>query len=250
MRILGFSTGAIALGDFQRAIRILSNHNLQAIELSALRATELQSLVNARKALDLSQWQYIGFHAPSQYQPDDEQLIVETLLHQVPENWPIIVHPDAMHDFALWRKLGRRIAVENMDRRKRTGRSREEMDAVFHQLPDARFTFDIGHARQYDTTMTEAYRLLTTFSERLAWMHISEVSMNTSRHERISFASRIAFQQVAKLIPENIPLVIESRVECHQIDAECRAAQESLRILSWQETQKMTPITTTVAANF
>jgi hypothetical protein len=239
MRILGFSTGAIALGDFRRALELLSGHSLPAIELSALRTEELTPLVGALDTLDLSGWKYIGFHAPSQYEKRDEAGIVEMLEERVPEGWPIVVHPDAIHDFALWRRLGGRIAVENMDRRKRAGRSCEEMKSIFEQLPDAHFTFDIGHARQFDTTMTEAYRLLRAFRDRLAWMHISEVSSHTSRHERISFASQFAFRQVAALIPKKVPVIIESRLDdradADGIRAESEAAERSLPIQSNEE---------------
>lgn len=229
MRILGFSTGAIALGDFSTAIATISSHRLPAIELSALRTAELNPLVDAFDTLNLAAWKYIGFHAPSQYEPSEEEWIVETLRNRVPEEWPIVAHPDAMRDFTLWRRLGRRIAVENMDRRKHTGRSCEEMQSIFKQLPEARFTFDIGHARQYDTTMTEAYRLLTAFQDRLVWMHISEVSSNTSRHERISFASQFAFRQVAALIPQHIPVIVESRNCSLDVEAEIKVANESLQ---------------------
>ena len=238
MRILGFSTGAIALGDFYLAIEVLRPHRLPAIELSALRTAELSPLVEALNTLDLTAWKYVGFHAPSQYESTDEAWIVETLLERVPRSWPIIIHPDAIHDFALWRRLGARIAVENMDRRKRTGRSREEMECIFDKLPEARFTFDIGHARQYDTTMTEAYRLLIAFGDRLVWMHVSEVSSDTSRHERISFASQFAFQQVSRMIPDNLPVIIESRVERDRIEAELSAADQSLNAVYRDEARE------------
>ena len=38
MRPFGFSTGALALGDFRLALRMLEGIDLDAIELSALRA--------------------------------------------------------------------------------------------------------------------------------------------------------------------------------------------------------------------
>ena len=72
-------------------------------------------------------------------------------------NWPIVVHPDAMFDFSLWREFGNLLCLENMDKRKPVGRTVQELDRIFQELPDASFCFDIGHARQVAPTMTEAY---------------------------------------------------------------------------------------------
>ena len=56
----------------------------------------------------------------------------------------------------MWRQLGDRVLVENMDKRKPVGRTVEELDLIFEQLPAAGMCFDIAHARQVDSSMTEA----------------------------------------------------------------------------------------------
>ncbi|MGI0084760.1 MAG: hypothetical protein ACREBQ_06730, partial [Nitrososphaerales archaeon] len=65
MRPIGFSTGALAYGDFRRALDILQGKRIAAIELSALRETELAPLIGALDSLDLSAFTYISVHAPS-----------------------------------------------------------------------------------------------------------------------------------------------------------------------------------------
>jgi hypothetical protein len=65
MKCIGFSTGALARGDFRRALQMLSGKNVNAVELSALRQDELAPLVQQLGQLDLSRFQYISFHAPS-----------------------------------------------------------------------------------------------------------------------------------------------------------------------------------------
>ena len=45
MRRVGFSTGALARGDFRRALQMLAGKNVSAVELSALRQDELMPLV-------------------------------------------------------------------------------------------------------------------------------------------------------------------------------------------------------------
>ena len=41
MSLFGFSTGALALGDFRRALELLQGVDADAVELSALREKEL-----------------------------------------------------------------------------------------------------------------------------------------------------------------------------------------------------------------
>ena len=157
MRPIGFSTGALAYADFRHGIELALSIPCEAIELSALRQPELLPMLDALDELDLSRFSYVSVHAPSQIQPECEAALSKRLLEELPRRWPIIVHPDAIHDFGLWREFNSLLCIENMDRRKLIGRTAKELDLVFKQLPDATLCFDIGHARQYDTTMTEAY---------------------------------------------------------------------------------------------
>ena len=104
---------------------------------------------------------------------------------------------------------------------------------MFDLLPAARFCFDIGHARQVDPTMTEASLLLQTFGDRLTEVHISEVN-TASRHDPISSNAVIAFQKVARYIPEEIPIILEPLIDAGQsdIDAEIQRARDALSTLS------------------
>jgi hypothetical protein len=116
-----------------------------------------------------------------------------------------------------------------MDKRKPIGRNVRELRQTFDSLPDARFCFDIGHARQVDPSMTEASLLLKAFGDRLAEVHISEVN-TASRHDPISRNAVIAFQSVAKYIPEDVPIILETLIDEGQseIPTEMQRAREAL----------------------
>ena len=73
MRDIGFSTGALALGDFRSALHMLEGHNCPAVELSALREAELPGLMDALADLDLGRFKYISVHAPSKPDADPPQ---------------------------------------------------------------------------------------------------------------------------------------------------------------------------------
>jgi hypothetical protein len=227
MRPIGFSTGALAYADFRQGLAMIQRKKLSVVELSALRQNELVPLLNALQILDLSAFKYVSLHAPSQFQPDFEVNFVNRLLGEVWREWPIVVHPDAISDFSLWRQLGSAICVENMDKRKPLGRSVRELAFIFGELPEATFCFDIGHARQYDSTMTEAYFVLREFGARLRQVHVSEVN-TSSRHDPLSYASILAFQQVAHLIPADVPLILETPVKEEDMLNEIGKVQQAL----------------------
>jgi hypothetical protein len=219
MRTIGFSTGALALSDFALALEMLRDAPVSAVELSALRVGELAPLAEEADALDLSRYRHVSVHAPSRFTAGEEPAIIELLRSFTAWGWPIVLHPDTIHDPARWRGFGPMLYVENMDKRKPLGRTVAELRRVFDQLPGAGLCFDIAHARQCDGTMTEAYRILTAFGDRLRQIHISEVNTR-SGHDRISPYSLRAFQRVASLIPEDVPVIIESRIPPEQIHAE------------------------------
>lgn len=227
MRPIGFSTGALAYADFARGLEMVRQHGLQVVELSALRQNELVPLLNAIPRFNLADFRYISFHAPSSFDLEWEATLCDLLRAGADPCWPIVVHPDAISDFGLWRELGEAVCIENMDKRKPIGRTACELRDVFRQLPQATFCFDIGHARQVDLTMTEAYLILREFGSKLRQVHVSEVN-SRSRHDALSYSSMVAFREVAQLIPEHVPLILETPVGESEIEAEIDKVRQAL----------------------
>ena len=223
---IGFSTGSLALDDFRRGVKIANNGRVKAIELSALRENELDPLISWLESLqaDLAPFEYVSFHAPSRIKSLSEQELVKRLQKIADKDWSIIVHPDLIHDVALWKKLGKAVCIENMDRRKETGRTAAQLRRVFDKLPEATFCFDIGHARQVDPTMQEAESMLQSFGDRLRQVHMSYVN-SQSVHERLNFESVMAFRRVSDLIKDSIPVILETPLDPHSIDDEVSTAE-------------------------
>ena len=229
MRPIGFSTGALAYGNFREGLRMLGQKEVQAVELSALRQGELDPLLQAIPSLDLSRFDYISIHVPSQFEAGWEAVMWRLIVGGVPGGWPVVLHPDAIDDFGIWRELGASVCIENMDKRKPVGRSVGELARIFAELPDATFCFDIGHARQFDPTMTEAWLILREFGSKLRQVHVSEVNTR-SKHDSLSYASILAFQEVAHLIPEGVPLILETPVLERDMRVEIEKVREALPI--------------------
>jgi hypothetical protein len=227
METIGYSTGSLDRTDVLGALRLLEPHGTGAVELSALRTHELKPLLRRLDELPLGGYTHVSVHAPSSFSARDEPGIAAALLPVARRGWLVVLHPDAIHDPAPWQAFGDRLCIENMDRRKCCGRTVEELLPVFARLPRASFCFDVAHARQCDTSMTEAYRLLTEFGDRLRQVHVSELD-DESRHVRLTPSGIWACQQVAGLVPVEIPAIIEAPVHPHEIGAELHASMEAL----------------------
>lgn len=217
MRPIGFSTGALALSDFRRGVELQCRGDITACELSALREWELDGLLCALPELDLSHFHYLSFHAPSRLDKLDDKRIVEKLSPLASRRIPIVVHPDIIRDFAPWKELGDLLLLENMDSRKGVCQTAYDMDWFFQKLPSARFCFDIAHARQIDPTMSIAADLLLRFRSRLAEIHISEVNWQC-KHVSIGTAAKWAYRRIARLIPKDTPVIVESLLQGELID--------------------------------
>jgi len=200
---------------------------LNAVELSALGQSEVADMLAMLDGLPLDDLEYISFHAPSKLQGVSESDLIQQLQPIIARGWPIIVHPDIISNVDAWANLGRQVLLENMDQRKPIGRNTKELRQLFAQLPDARLCFDIAHARQVDPTMSVAVEILTEFADRLAELHISEVD-SASRHVKISRMAMRSYQRMSSLIPDNIPVIIESMLDEADVATEVEVARECL----------------------
>ena len=224
MPSIGFSTGALFKEALAEGVAAAEQMNLDVIELSALRFRELTSLVEFVATHSLAHFTYVSVHAPTDYAPDQEGDIAAALLRVASKwHWPIIVHPDCLSNFNLWKPFGALLCIENMDKRKTVGRTVEELTTVFEQLPEAKLCFDVAHARQIDSSMTEAYRILRTFSGRICQVHLSEVT-SSSKHERISDAAVEAYREVAWQWPHSAPVIWETPVRPEEARGEIEQA--------------------------
>jgi hypothetical protein len=222
MRTIGFSTGALAFGDFRRGLSLLAGGSVRAIELSALRERELPTLMANLDELDLSQYSYVSVHAPSRIESMEESAIAEALSPCIARRWHVIMHPDAIRDHGCWRDFGELLCLENMDKRKPSGRNVDELRPHFAALPAATLCLDLGHARQVDPTFGIARHILAEYGDRLTQLHLSELNVR-SQHERLSMASVWAVGEIAHLIPD-CPVILESVVKPDEIETELEMA--------------------------
>ena len=107
MRPIGFSTGALARGDFRKALTLLQARGIEVVELSALRLDELEPLITALPRLDLASFKFVSIHAPSRFGAELERRVVSLLNVEHARPYPVAVHPDVVFTPSIWRGFGR-----------------------------------------------------------------------------------------------------------------------------------------------
>lgn len=179
---VGCSTGFLVeqRGDWTALVGEATALSLRAIELAALAEDELPDLLAFISEDPALPCDYVSVHAPSKgrVMPEDELIAVLAELPAWVET--IVVHPDTLEVVERWAKLGRRLAVENMDRRKASGQTAEHLASVFDRLPEAGLCFDVAHAWAVDPSMREGLAILDAHGRRLRQLHVS--SLDDDQH--------------------------------------------------------------------
>lgn len=221
---LGFSTGALFKDRLHPGVQLSRDLNLRVIELSALRLRELPGLLEFIEQNDLSSFQYISIHAPTDFSRGEEESVAAALRSiAVARRWNVVVHPDTIFTPRFWKPLGELLCIENMDKRKPVGRTVAELEGVFAEFPLAKLCFDIAHARQVDTSMSESFRILRAFRQRICQLHMSELSSG-SKHDRISDVAVESFREVLDFLPCAVPVILETPVGVNEARLELEQA--------------------------
>lgn len=174
---VGASTGYMSghRGDWDALARMAAEESLGAIELCALSEPELPGLVDWLDAGPSLPFRWVAAHGPTKARAMPETDLVVRLARLAQHVEAIVVHPDTMEERALYRLLGPKLAVENMDTRKAAGQRADQLREIFDELPEARLCFDIAHAGVVDPSMAEGERILQQFGARLSHVHVSSL---------------------------------------------------------------------------
>lgn len=172
---IGISTGVFTAsrGDWPALVDAACKVSSFAVELSALSGDELPGLISYLLRKPRLPFRYVSVHAPAKHQGLEEPTLVRQLAELPVWIRSIVAHPDVVSDTAAYRALGTRLVLENMDDRKCTGRTADELEAFFDELTDAGLCLDVGHAWSIDDTLAVARELLDRFRSRLRHVHLS-----------------------------------------------------------------------------
>jgi sugar phosphate isomerase/epimerase len=207
---VGISTGVFdqLRCSWQPLVAAACDVSTYAVELSALSASELPGLIAYLAGKPRLPFSYVSVHAPVKGH-DVGEAQTARLLDDLPL-WvrSIVTHPDALRDLRLYRELGTRLVLENMDDRKQTGRTADELVAIFDELPEAGFCLDVAHAHSVDPSMSAAQELLDRFRSRLRQVHVS--SLRDGRHVSLTEEDEELFASTLERC-RDVPWILEAR---------------------------------------
>jgi hypothetical protein len=212
---VGISTGVLAeqRGDWGALVDRAAAFSGAAVELSALHADEVPGL--AALLADPASWaprfSFVSVHGPAKGTAGGTGALCRLLDALPAEAATVVVHPETIGDLASLAPYGRRVAVENMDRRKPDARTADELGRVFAALPDAAFCFDIAHAASVDPTLAAAAELLRRYGSRLSHLHVSSLD-DHGHHVPVTGAD---WERYAPLLAEcaHVPWILEAELE-------------------------------------
>lgn len=181
----GLSTGwdVVTRQNFGAAIEAARLFSPGAIELSALSTNDIPVLIeflnNVQNRAELQNFKHVSVHGPAKHLDGNWGQIIANLQQLPPEVARIILHPDTLgKNIGLFKVLGSKLVLENMDCRKDSCRTAAEMQRVFESLPEAGFCLDVAHAWTIDPSLEVGQELLNHYGDRLVEVHLSGIESN------------------------------------------------------------------------
>lgn len=177
---VGASTGYMvdSRGDWPALLNKASRVSSFAVELTALSEDELPGLLGYLDSAPPLPFRYVSVHGPSKARKMPEDELATVLAGLPPVVNAIVLHPDQVDDPRQYGRLGSRLVIENMDSRKHSGQTSDDLAGLFEVLPEAGFCFDVAHAWTVDRTMQTGEELLDRFASRLRHVHLSSMSQD------------------------------------------------------------------------
>lgn len=219
---LGFSTGcfhetSLSLAEKIAAIR---NAGCHVIELGAVKLPSFDSIKLKQLTSDnLAEFDYISLHAPKfGYGHNDGTYKIFEKIKQVNAirtlDW-VVVHPDEVIDFSVFKEVGFKVAFENMDNRKKSHKTPDELVKLFAENPQFGFVLDVTHSFSNDPTMQLVADFYKKLGGRIVEIHLSGYS---GYHEPISETKQ---PEIIKAIQNfDVPIIVESVISPQDIKKE------------------------------
>lgn len=208
--LVGCSTGFMESdrGNWPELLAASAAVSSLAVELSAISEPELDGLLAYLSTGPRLPFRYVSVHGPSKARELGEPELVERL-STIPR-WvdAVVMHPDTLSDLSAYRRLGRRLVLENMDGRKGDGRTAAELDRYFDDLPEAGLCFDIAHAKSIDDTLTNGAQILSRFGNRLRHVHLSSLDQD-SHHVTLTLDDQRLFWPLLARC-RDVPWILEA----------------------------------------
>ena len=176
---VGFSTGAFHKEfSTKESLSFLKGLDVKVVELGFVKMERItQGWVDELSKEDLEGFDYISIHAPViQYGKNSETELVFSKLKKINELRKLdlmVFHPDTVEDFSVFDNLNFSIGFENMDNRKLSYKTIEEMKTLLETNPSYGMVLDVNHIYTNDKTMVIAKEFFKNCGSRIKEIHLS-----------------------------------------------------------------------------
>jgi hypothetical protein len=214
--LLGPSTGCLyKLGiSLTDKVKFIKSLGANAIELGfghkdRLAPDQLSGLTSEL----LRNFDYVSVHAPSdhEYENNTETREILDKLSNINKNIRelnlVVIHPDKIKDYSVFRNYDLLFAIENSDTRKPFGQKPEELIPILKANPNFQITLDLNHVYGNDRSMSLAKDFYKKLGNKIAEIHLSGY---VTHHDPLFKTKQIEILNALKNL-EN-PLIIESPV--------------------------------------
>jgi Xylose isomerase-like TIM barrel len=207
---IGCSTGYMteAHGNWSALVEQAAATSSFAVELSAISEPELPGLLAYLAEAPSLPFHFVSVHAPSKQRTLREEALVAQLARLPAWIDAVVVHPDVIDDVGVYRRLGRALVLENMDTRKASGQTAEQLAVLFSELPNAGLCFDVAHAGAVDHSLEGGMEILNRFGNRLRHVHISSLD-DDLHHVPLTIEDEERFARVLDRCSD-VPWILEA----------------------------------------
>ncbi len=209
---LGFSTGCFYKTSLSLAERLAIIRDtgcrvteLGLVKLPSFNSGELERLT----ADDFAGFNHISLHAPKfEYGRNGGTYAIFEKIRQVNAvrtlDW-VVVHPDDVVDFSVFKEMGFKVAFENMDNRKASHKTPGDLVGLLAENPQFGFVLDVNHSFSNDPSMQLVADFYEKLGDRIIEIHLSGY---IGYHEPIFETKQ---PEIIRAIQNfNVPIIVES----------------------------------------
>ncbi|MBI2669968.1 MAG: hypothetical protein HYX20_02410 [Candidatus Yanofskybacteria bacterium] len=219
---LGFSTGCLykSIADEKDRLSFLRDSGQSVVELGLVKLNVFEREITRIGWNDLSGFDYVSLHAPVAeygYNVQTDLIFIKIArVHRIRPFDLVVFHPDTVEDFSVFETCPSfPVAFENMDKRKKTFKSVEDIAELAGQFEDFKMVLDVNHAYTNDPSITLTAEFYEKLGDKIAQVHLSGY---TGYHEPL-FQTQQA--EIIKSIRDpNVPIIVEGVLKPEELIVE------------------------------
>jgi len=199
--------------DMNEKIRLLKSFSADGIELCFAFSRDLINFKITQDNLEYLRNKRITIHAPWKDIVYGNNLNCINTLNSIQELYnktnAVLVNLDKRQedDLNILKNYNFFSTIENEDW-KQGITSTKQMQEILKQNPNLGFTFDFAHALSISIELTTEY--LIKLRSKMAQIHIAYLDKTMTDHDFLHRHNNKKIECLLKIIPENIPLVLEA----------------------------------------